>query len=298
MENAMKRLPRSAILTIGSLIAACAAACATTQAPQELTDARSAYLRAQTPGGVGERFKPDQVHEAKVALDKAEASFRDDPSDQKTRDLAYVAQRKSQLAEASGLNAQALATKEQADQDTKKETKGQLAAAGQQLASAGQQLANTQEQLAAEKKAHAEADARAKDAMNRLAAAGSKVSEEPRGVVITMPGGVLFASGKDTLLPAAQDKLGQVADALKTQGEHKIVVEGHTDSQGSDAANQALSERRAQAVTQFLVSRGVPAAQIRADGVGEGRPVADNASVEGRANNRRVEIVIQPVEAR
>jgi outer membrane protein OmpA-like peptidoglycan-associated protein len=59
-----------------------------------------------------------------------------------------------------------------------------------------------------------------------------------------------------------------------------------------------LSERRAQAVTTFLVSRGVPSNQIRGEGVGEGRPVADNGSPEGRANNRRVEIVIQPVENR
>jgi outer membrane protein OmpA-like peptidoglycan-associated protein len=294
----MNRLRTNSLLTIGALLAACVGACASTQTPQELTDARSAYQRAQAPGGVAQQFKPDQVHEAKVALDKAEASFRDDPKDQKTRDLAYVAQRKSQLAEVSGLSAQALSAKEQADQDAKKATQGQLAATGQMLASAGQRLASTQNQLETEKKAHAEADARAKDAMNRLAAAGNRVSEEPRGVVITMPGGVLFASGKDALLPAAQDKLGQVADALKNQGEHKIVVEGHTDSQGSDTSNQLLSERRAQAVTTFLVSRGVPANQIRGEGVGEGRPVADNGSPEGRANNRRVEIVIQPVENR
>lgn len=294
----MRRLSRSTLLTIGTLLAACVGACATTQAPQELSDARSAYLRAQTPGGPAAQFKPDQVHEAKVALDKAERSFLDDPKEQKTRDLAYIAQRKAQLAEASGVNQQALATKEQADLDAKRSTKVQLAAAGQMLASAGQRLASTQEQLETEKKMRAEADARAKDAMNKLAIAGSKVSEEPRGVVITMLGGVLFASGKDTLLPAAQDKLGQVAEALKDQAEHKIVVEGHTDSQGSDTFNQLLSERRAQAVTAFLVTRGVPAAQIRAEGVGESRPVADNAGAEGRATNRRVEIVIQPVETR
>jgi outer membrane protein OmpA-like peptidoglycan-associated protein len=298
MENAMKRLPRSTLLTIGTLLAACAGACAATQAPRELTDARSAYQRVQEPSNVAARFKPDQVHEAKVALDKAELSFQDDPKDQRTRDLAYIAQRKAQLAEVNAMSDEALSATAQAEQDAKRATKGQLAASGQMLASASQQLASTQSQLEAEKKAHAEADARAKDAMNRLAAAGSKVSEEPRGVVITMPGGVLFASGKDTLLSTAQAKLGQVAEALKNQGDHKIVVEGHTDSQGSDSSNQLLSERRAQAVTTFLVSRGVAAAQIRSEGVGESRPVADNASQEGRANNRRVEIVIQPAESR
>ena len=166
------------------------------------------------------------------------------------------------------------------------------------LASAGQRLASTQQQLETEKKARAEADARAKDAMDKLAIAGSKVSEEPRGVVITMLGGVLFASGKDALLPAAQDKLGQVAEALKDQAEHKIVVEGHTDSQGSDSVEPApvrAPRPGGDGVPRVARrSRG----QIRAEGVGESRPVADNAGPEGRANNRRVEIVIQPVETR
>lgn len=288
-------MTRYGLMTAGVLAAG---ACASSQAPQELTDARAAYVRVQAPSGPAAQFKPDQVHEAKVALDRAEKAFADDPQDQKTRDLAYIAQRKAELAEVNGIGEQALTTKEQADKDAKLATKGQLAATGHQLAAAGQQLASTQQQLESEQKARADADARAKEAMNRLAVAGNKVIEEPRGVVITMPGGVLFASGKDTLLPGAQDKLGQVAEALKNQGDHKIVVEGHTDSQGSDDSNRLLSERRAKAVTTYLVSRGVSADQIRAEGAGESRPVADNASAEGRANNRRVEIVIQPVEAR
>ena len=117
-------------------------------------------------------------------------------------------------------------------------------------------------------------------------------------MVITLSGSVLFASNKDALLPAAQERLGQVADALKTQDDHKIVVEGHTDSQGSAASNQGLSERRAQSVVSYLVSRGVPTDKIRAQGLGPNRPVSDNATVEGRANNRRVEIIVQPVEGR
>jgi outer membrane protein OmpA-like peptidoglycan-associated protein len=134
--------------------------------------------------------------------------------------------------------------------------------------------------------------------MVRLAASIGAVKQEPRGMVITLSGSVLFASNKDALLPAAQERLGQVAEALKTQDDHKIVVEGHTDSQGSAASNQGLSERRAQSVVSFLTSRGVPVDKIRAQGLGASRPVADNGSVEGRANNRRVEIVVQPVEGR
>lgn len=299
----MKLLRKNTVVTMGSILAMSVAGCASTPAPQELLDARSAYQHAQTGSAV--QYKPDQVHEAKVALDKAEQSFVDDPGDQKTRDLSYVAQRKAQLAEADAANAQAQAVKGQAEADTKQATKGQLAQtrgqlamAGQQLGAAGQALAGSQQQLEAEKKAHADADKRAKDALDRLAASIGAVKQEPRGMVITLSGSVLFASNKDALLPAAQERLGQVAEALKTQDDHKIVVEGHTDSQGSAALNQGLSERRAQSVVSFLVSRGVPADQIRAQGLGPSRPIADNTSAEGRANNRRVEIIVQPVEGR
>jgi outer membrane protein OmpA-like peptidoglycan-associated protein len=71
-----------------------------------------------------------------------------------------------------------------------------------------------------------------------------------------------------------------------------MVVEGYTDSQGSVASNQDLSQRRAQSVRDYLVSRGIAGDRITGQGFGPGRPIADNASAEGRANNRRVEIVV------
>ena len=75
--------------------------------------------------------------------------------------------------------------------------------------------------------------------------------------------------------------------------ERYLLVEGHTDSQGSDSYNQGLSQRRADAVRDYIVQRGYPADHIQARGKGEANPIADNASPEGRANNRRVEIVIE-----
>jgi outer membrane protein OmpA-like peptidoglycan-associated protein len=303
MENRMKLFRKKTAVTMTGLLVMSVVGCASTPAPQELLDARAAYQRAQS--GPAVQYKPDQVHEAKVALDKAEQSYVDDPSDQKTKDLAYVAQRRAELSEANAANAQAQSVKGLAENDAKQTTKGQLAQTRGQLALAGAQLGSTtaalagsQQQLEAEKKAHADADKRAKDAMDRLAASIGAVKQEPRGMVITLSGSVLFASNKDALLPAAQERLGQVAEALKTQDDHKIVVEGHTDSQGSAASNQGLSERRAQSVVSFLVSRGVRQEQIRAQGLGPNRPVADNGSPEGRANNRRVEIIVQPVEGR
>jgi len=291
----MKHLQRSLVVMMGGLVMS-VAGCAATPVPQDLLDARSAYLRAQA--GPATQYKPDQVHEAKVALDKAEQSYMDDPADQKTKDLAYVAQRKAELAEANAANAHAQGVKGQADSDVKQTTKEQLTNARDQLASAGAQLAGSEQRLAAEKQARADADKRAKEAMDRLTASVGAVKQEARGTVITLSGSVLFASNKDALLPGAQERLGHVAEALKTQDDRKIVVEGHTDSQGTAASNQGLSDRRAQSVVSYLISRGVPADQIRAEGLGPSRPIADNGSAEGRANNRRVEIIVKPAEVR
>ena len=162
---------------------------------------------------------------------------------------------------------------------------GELTQTRQQLAAAG-------EKLAMETKARQEAEKRARDAMDKLAIAAAQVKEEPRGTVITLSGNVLFPTAKWDLLPGAREKLDAVADALKNQTDHKMVVEGHTDAQGSESSNQELSQRRAQSVRDYLVSRGVPNDMISAVGVGQHRPVSDNTTAAGRANNRRVEIII------
>jgi Domain of unknown function (DUF4398) len=167
MENAMTLLRKNTIVTMGSFLAMSVVGCAATPAPKELLDARSAYEHAQS--GTAVQFKPDEVHEAKVALDKAEQSYIDDPADQKTKDLAYVAERKAELADANAANAQAQSAKGQADNDAKQTTKvqlaqarGQLAFEGQQLGATTQALAGSQQQLETEKQAHADADKRAR----------------------------------------------------------------------------------------------------------------------------------------
>jgi outer membrane protein OmpA-like peptidoglycan-associated protein len=95
------------------------------------------------------------------------------------------------------------------------------------------------------------------------------------------------------LLPSARVKLDQVTNALLAIRARNLIVEGHTDSQGSESYNQGLSQSRADAVHNYLVQRGYPADHIQSFGRGEGSPIADNSSPEGRANNRRVEIVIE-----
>lgn len=285
------------------------AGCASTPAPRELVTARAAYQHAES--GEASRLTPAELHEARVALDSAERAYKED--EDATRDLAYVAERKAQLAEALAGTLSARQASETARRNVKElkakqlqraqgelaQASGQLANERQELAMSGQKLAVASQALEREKQARAEAEQRARDALAKLAvAAALAVKEEPRGQVITLPEGVLFEFGKDKLRPTSQDKLGQVAEALKSQEDHKIVIEGHTDSVGTDEANLGLSQRRAKAVRDFLVARGVGAEHITATGVGEARPIADNASPEGRANNRRVEIIVQTVEKR
>jgi outer membrane protein OmpA-like peptidoglycan-associated protein len=120
----------------------------------------------------------------------------------------------------------------------------------------------------------------------------ASVKEEARGMVITLNGAVLFTSGKSELLPMAKSKLDEVANALAEQGFKKIVIEGHTDSRGSVKQNEALSLSRATAVKTHLVSRGLDATKIEAVGLASTRAVDTNDTQEGRANNRRVEIVV------
>lgn len=108
----------------------------------------------------------------------------------------------------------------------------------------------------------------------------------------TLPG-VHFDSNSADLKARAAGILDEAANVLRTQSDWKVVVVGHTDSSASAAANQRLSERRAQRVAQELVSRGVAAGRLRVHGAGETSPIADNATVEGRAQNRRVELVRQ-----
>jgi outer membrane protein OmpA-like peptidoglycan-associated protein len=107
---------------------------------------------------------------------------------------------------------------------------------------------------------------------------------------------VLFPSGQSVLLPAAMSSLDNVVTALKSTPDRNIMIEGHTDSVGQRTYNMDLSQKRAQSVRDYLVGHGLPAEIVRAQGVGPDRPIADNGTADGRANNRRVEIVVSPPE--
>jgi outer membrane protein OmpA-like peptidoglycan-associated protein len=275
-----------------AILAAAAAGCGTTNPPSELVDARAAYTRASA--GPAAQESPADLHTAKQALDAAERQFKDEGDEQGTKDTSYIALRRTELAESRARvsiaekQKVAVAAAAQANQaNALQTTSAQLGQAKTALAAQGQALQSEQQR-------RMDAEKRAAQAAADLAKFAS-VKQEARGMVITLSGGVLFVTAKSELLPAAQVKLNEVADALTKQDpDSTMVVEGHTDSQGAAAMNQELSQKRAEAVRTYLVSRGISSDRITATGVGPSRPIGDNASPEGRANNRRVEIVVNP----
>jgi outer membrane protein OmpA-like peptidoglycan-associated protein len=262
------------------------AACGSPPAPKELLDARAAYTKAQA--GPTNQTNPAQVHVAKEALDSAERAFADDPTAQETKDKAYVALRVAELADAQGR----LAIAEKEKSAAQKELQDTQVS---QLSSTKKQLTSMKLTLEQEKQARIDAEKRAKEALENLAKM-AQIKEESRGMVITLSGAVLFTSGHATLLPAALSGLDNVVTALKSTPDRNVIVEGHTDSQGARSFNMDLATKRAQSVRDYIVSRGLPAETVKAVGIGPDRPIGENNTAEGRANNRRVEIIVSPAE--
>jgi outer membrane protein OmpA-like peptidoglycan-associated protein len=112
-----------------------------------------------------------------------------------------------------------------------------------------------------------------------------------RGLIVSMPD-LLFDTGQYTLRPLAREKLAKISGIVLAYPDLKLAIEGNTDSVGSDALNQTLSEKRAGSVMDFLAKQSVPAASMTAQGFGKTQPVASNDSAEGRQQNRRVELVV------
>jgi len=303
----MKTIQFLIIVTFIALVAGCAA-----KAPNELVSARSAYKQASE--GPAAQLVPAEVHKAHEALVVAEQSFQKQPASYKTKDLAYVAQRKAELAIALGAMAADKASKDEANAEFQKKQTELLKQGKQDLSDSEKRTAEALAAAAADKASKEQADAELQKQQAELAKQGKQdlsdsekrtaaalaelaklaaVKEEARGLVITLSGSVLFRSNESKLLSSAKVKLKQVAKALLAVPARNLVVEGHTDSHGTKSYNQGLSQRRADAVRNYLVQRGYPADRIQARGKGEGHPIANNASPEGRANNRRVEIVIE-----
>jgi outer membrane protein OmpA-like peptidoglycan-associated protein len=135
------------------------------------------------------------------------------------------------------------------------------------------------------------------DLRRQTAGTGVDIVRQGDELILRMPSGITFAYDRYDIQPQFQQTLDQVAQTLAAYNQTYIDVLGHTDSTGSDAYNQALSERRAQSVAGYLTAHGVQPARMATRGYGESAPIATNATEEGRAANRRVEIKVVPVTA-
>jgi outer membrane protein OmpA-like peptidoglycan-associated protein len=135
--------------------------------------------------------------------------------------------------------------------------------------------------------------------MDRQAAAlkksmpAAEVVRDGENVYVALPSGILFDTGKDAMKPSAKESLANFAATLKSS-ETNIIIQGHTDSTGSDAINQPLSQRRADHVRDFLAASGVPGSRMTAIGYGSSRPAVPNDTEANRSLNRRVQLEISP----
>jgi outer membrane protein OmpA-like peptidoglycan-associated protein len=289
--------PTLTLLLVPVVLAASAACAGERLPPKQLLDARDEFHQAKT--GIAMQLDPTDVHVADLALQQAEQAWSAEPDDPNTIDLAVIAQRKAQIAEAEAAAMKAQQDAAQAKQQLQATMSSQLQSTRGQLSQTQQTLNQTQGELqrkaqeaAEQQKKLQELEAKLKDARDTIAKIAA-VKDDDRGMVITLQGEVLFQTGKWDLKAGAMAKLDQIAEALRGK-EQPMVVFGFTDSVGTRDNNMELSHRRAQSVRDYLVSRGIPQDLITAQGKGPDNPVSDNSSVEGRAANRRVEIVVQP----
>lgn len=284
--------------------------------PLELYEAENAVRIAQA--AAAEKYAPQIMSQAEQDLHNATDMDRGKHRDEKmeitnareaverAEDARLTALRK-QAAEQQAATVAAKNEAEQAAAQSKAQAEqAQVQAQQAQLQTEQAEAAKAQADAA---RARAEADAaearaRAAEA-NRSAASAMQVreklrdqlntvlatSESARGLIVNMSD-VLFDTGKYTLKPSTKISLAKVAGILLAYPGLKVQVEGYTDSVGGDEYNQKLSENRASTVKDFLVSQGVSASNITSQGFGKTDPVADNSTAEGRAQNRRVNLVV------
>jgi len=289
---------RNSVLAIapGMLLAACASV---PSSNPELDLANAHYQRAATDALIA-RSAPVELRKAQQALDKAYAEHLAGGNAEIVEHYAYLARQRTEVAIQAGKIAQAeeAVAKAAAQRDSilisarTREADSQRTLAEKARIDAVAQRKLAEERLAAAQASKAQAAsarARAKSLEAQLAELKAKPTE--RGMVLTL-GDVLFDTGRAVLNPGASRTLEQLAVFMKENPERLVEIEGHTDSVGSDELNQVLSERRAIAVKNALIDRGIAPNRVSARGYGRSMPVASNATAAGRQQNRRVEIVI------
>lgn len=276
---------------LASLLAGTLAACGTTPNPR-LDEARTNYESARNNPQVTS-LAATELNQAGTALNAASDAWNKREDSELVDHLAYLAKQKVAIAQEAAKQRTAEASVENASTERDRvrlEARTREAAAAQRSAQTAQQQAQTsQQQAQASQQQAQEAEARARELEAQLKDLEARKTE--RGMVITL-GDVLFDTNQAQLKSGSMRNVQKLADFLKQHPERKAMIEGFTDSSGSDSHNQALSERRANAVRMALIDMGVSPDQLTSRGYGEAFPVASNNSAGSRQLNRRVEIVL------
>jgi outer membrane protein OmpA-like peptidoglycan-associated protein len=269
------------IAAVAAVFAGCASA---PQRSEQVEQARAEIDRlGQEP--LAQQAAAKDLESARKSLQDAQTALHDKREPGIVDHYAYLARRHAEAGEARVAEARARQEVARAQEDR---TKVLVDARAREA----------QEAQARAERARSEAtatQAQLQNAQRQLAELKAKQTD--RGMVVTL-GDVLFDTGQATLKPGADLAINRLATYLTSNPDTKVLVEGHTDSRGSDDYNQGLSERRAQAVATALESRGIRADQVQTKGLGKTFPVASNDTPEGRQQNRRVEIVFSDASGR
>jgi len=274
-------------------------------AKDQVERAKQAFAQAKANPNV-EAYAPMQLQEAGIAVQAAEKAEKEEQTDDMLQ-LGYIAERKIQYAVtvADGKVAERDIDKlnvEKAQMIARKQTleagiakgeaeKAQAAAAVEATRAAKAKQEAEQARLAAQAETAKAAKAKAEADQLMKELADLKAQQTERGIVLTI-GDVLFATGKADLSPDAYKSVARLAEFLKKYPNRNVLIEGHTDSVGKDDYNLALSQKRADSVKAQLVGDGIEAGRITTVGYGKKYPVASNDTKAGKAQNRRVDVII------
>lgn len=255
-------------------------------APLAIKDAEQAVMLAEQ----AEKDAALAAHrvvmaERKVAMANAQAKTRQlelqrDALSQRRDEVRLNARtREANMARADATQSRADASDARSATEQAKQ-QAMLAANREQVALSAARTARLQAE---------EASQEAVDLRSELAELNARPSD--RGLVVTL-GDVLFDSGQASLKKGSNNHLDKLAQFLNTYPKRSVQIEGHTDDVGSESANMLLSQRRADSVKSFLVAQGIAGSRLGASGKGESAPLASNVTVDGRQQNRRVEVII------
>ena len=296
MKTARKFIPHALALAATLLLGACSSLPADNAA---LMSARAAFEGARNNAQTRE-LAAAELSAAGTALNRANEAFTRGDKLAEVDHLAYLASQRvavaQQTARQKAADAQLLSAEAERDRSrlaartSEADSAQMLAQRSQQEAQAAQRSAAASQMSAQSAQMQtADAQARAMQLEEQLRALNAKKTD--RGMVVTI-GDVLFDSGRAELKPGSARDMSKLADFFKANPQRTALVEGFTDSVGSEAANQDLSNRRAAAVQAALADMGVERQRISARGYGKAYPVAGNENASGRQMNRRVEIVL------